>query len=487
MKLTTSKPEKVILSAVKKYVEFIAPTYGPAGKKILIVQNEFNHEAVDDGKRSSQAFEIENELENAVIQYIKETTQKGKDGTTTAGLIMSNIVLEALKDSDDELKDKDYHGMAISLKKGLIEAVKAITKASRKIKTKEELYSIAYNSYNNEPIAKLVADTIFTIGKDGVLSIEDSKGTETAVEIVNGLELPKGYHSPYLINQDDKVVLELPLILIVNKRINLFSEVAPIIKQCLDKQLRDIVIIAEGFGDDVVNRCIAHKVMGAFRPLLIEAPGVGEKADYLQDIAAVVGASVVDGKVIKLEGLTIGEGLGVLGTCDVIKSQKDKTVILGGKGKTKDYIAQLKAQLEKTTNNFEKDRLTLRIAAISGGVAVIKVGAYTENEQKSIKTKVENAVNSTQIAYRGGVVAGAGKALLDIKTSSSLLNEALKAPRKQLETNGAKYLDENTVDPADVVITALESAVSIAGGLITMGGISVPKRKKEKDDSMPTF
>ncbi len=132
-----------------------------------------------------------------------------------------------------------------------------------------------------------------------------------------------------------------------------------------------------------------------------------------------------------------------------------------------------------STNNFEKDKLTQRIAVLSGGVAVIKVGAYTENEQKAIKAKVENAVNSTQIAYKGGVVPGAGKSLLDIKTSSELLNKALKAPRTQLEVNGAKYLNEDTVDPADVVITALESAVSIAGGLLTMGGISVPKRKKE--------
>ena len=479
MKLTTSKPEAVILSAVKKYVEFIAPTYGPAGKKILIVQNEFNHEAVDDGKRSSQAFEIENELENAVIQYIKETTQKGKDGTTTAGIIMSNIVLEALKDIDDDFKDRDYHGMSLSLKKGLIEAVKHVSKASRKIKTKEELYAIAHNSYNNEAIAKLVADTIFTIGKDGVLSIEDSRGTETTVEVVNGLEIPKGYHSPYLINQDDKVVLQNPAILIVNKKINLFSEVAHIIKMATEAGTKDFVVLADGFGDDVINKCIAYKMMGSFRPLLIETPGYGDKLENLSDVAAIVGAAVVDEKAIKLDKV----GAEYLGTCETIKATKDKTTILGGVGKVKDYITTLKGQLEKATNDFEKDKLTKRVAVLSGGVAVIKVGAYTENEQKSIKTKVENAVNSTQIAFKGGVVEGAGKVLLNIKTSSELLNEALKAPRKQLETNGKKYLNENTVDPADVVITAVESAVSIASGLITLGGISVPKRKKEKDET----
>lgn len=475
MKITNNKPEEIILSAVMKYAEFIAPTYGPTGKKILIVQNEFNHEAVDDGKRASQAFELRDELENAVIQYIKETTQKGKDGTTTAGLIMASIITTAFKDLDNELKTNDYYGMANGLKSGLEEAVKKIKASSKKIKTGEELYAIAYNSYNNEIIAKLIADTILKIGKDGILSIEDGKGTNTTVEIVNGLEIPKGYNSPYLINQNDKVVLENPAILIVNKKINLFTEIAKVIKESTDAGRKDFVIIADGFGDDVLNKCIAYKMMGAFRPLLIETPGYGDKLENLSDISVIVGGRVVDDKIIKLESVTADQ----LGTCETIKSTKDKTTILGGLGKPKDYITTLKAQLDKTSNNFEKDKLTQRIAVLSGGVAVIKVGAYTENEQKGIKTKVENAVNSTQIAFKGGVVAGAGQALLDIKTSSELLNEALKAPRKQLEENGKQYLDENTLDPAEVIITALESAVSIASGLLTMGGISVPERKKE--------
>lgn len=479
MKLTISKPQSFIRSAVTKYKDFIAPTYGPAGKKILIVLNEFNQEAVDDGKRSSQAFELENEFENAIVQYIKETTQKGKDGTTTAGLIMSSLVLEALKYSDDELGDSDYHGMAEGLKKGLNEAIKQLTKSSKKIKTKEEMYAIAYNSYNNEKIAKLVADTIFEIGKDGVLSIEDSKSTETSVEIVNGLEIQKGYFSPYFINQDDKVVLNNPQILLVNKKVNLFAELVPILKQMQQASLRDFVLVAEGFGDDVVNKCIAQKFMGGLMPLLIETPGVGDRLENLSDMAIIVGARVVDEKLLKLQDVKLEH----LGTCDVIKSTKDKTTILGGSGKTKEYVDDLKSRLQGDKSDFERDKLNRRIAVLLGGVAVIKVGAYTENEQKGIKTKVENAVNSTQIAFKGGVVEGAGKSLEKLETSSNLLNYALKSPRLQLEDNGKKYLDEGTVDPTDVVITALESAVSIATGLITLGGISVPKRKKEKEES----
>lgn len=485
MKITTSKPEKVIVSAVKKYKDFIAPTYGPAGKKILIVTNEFVHEAVDDGKRSSQAFEIEDELENAVIQYIKETTQKGKDGTTTAGLIMSEVVLEALKDVDNELASNDFHGHSVSLKKGLTEAVKKIRASSKKIKTKEELKAIAFNSYNNEEISNLVSEVVHAIGKDGVISIEDSKGTETTSEVVNGLEIPKGYASPYLINVEDKVILEKPAILLVNKKINLFSEISPsLIKTDQNGQKKfiapNIVIIAEGFGDDVINKFIAFKMMGGVQPLLIETPGYGDKLENLTDIGVITGAKVIDDKVYKLADVKLDH----FGSCDIIKSSKDKTTILGGGGDTKEHVKALKNLLEVSANNFEKDKLTKRIAVVSGGVAVIKVGAYTENEQKAVKAKVENAVNSTQIAYRSGVVAGAGKCLAEIETSSELLNHALKAPRVQLEINGAAYLDENTVDPTDIVITALETAVSIASGLITLGGIVVPKREKKDDKPM---
>lgn len=485
MKICKTAPEKVILSAIKKYIEFIAPTYGPTGKKTLIVHNDFNIEAVDDGKRSIQAFELEDELEDAVIKYVKETTEKGKDGTTTAGLIMGNIIVEAFGSLDDLLATKDYHGLVVSLKKGVEEAIKAISKSSKSIKTKDELYAIAYNSYNNDKIAKLVADTIHEIGKDGVLSIEDSKGTDTTVEVVNGLEIVKGYASPYFINGQDKVTLENPAILVVNKKINLFSELVPAITYpsttrpgARDFIQPNIVIIAEGFSDDVINKSIAYKMMGGFQPLLIEAPGYGDKLENMLDLACIVGATLVDEKLLKLDDVTKEH----FGSCDSVKSSKDKTVFLGGKGKTKEHINSLKAVLESTTNNFDKDKLTKRIAVLSGGVAVIKVGAYTENEQKGIKTKVENAVNSTQIAFKGGVVPGAGKTLTNITTSSELLNKALKAPRAQLELNGAMYLDENTVDPTDVIITALQAGVSIASGLLEIGGVSVPKKEKKKEE-----
>lgn len=485
MKITNSNPQKTILSAVKKYVDFIKPTYGPAGKKILIVKSEFDHEAVDDGKRASLAFEIENELENAVIQHIQETTQKGKDGTTTAGLTMGAIVAEAFKDLDGELKDTDYHGMVLSLKKGLAEAITKIEKASKQIKSKEELYAVAYNSYKNPEVAKLIANTIFEIGKDGVMAIEDSQTTLTTSEIVNGLELNKGFTSPYFINSEDResVVIKEPKFLLVNKKINTLAEVLHLIvgtNQTGQKYFEtpNLVIIADGFGDDVLNRCIALKVTGQITPLLLEIPHSHNKLEKLKDIAVVVGGRVIDSNTTPLEKATKE----FLGSADSIVSNKSKTKIIGGKGKKGDikaYIDSLKAL--EPTDKFEKESQTKRVAELSGGIAVIKIGAYTDNELKGMKTKVENAINSAQLAFKGGVVPGAGKALSEIKTSSTLLNEALQAPRKQLEENGKQYLDENTVDPTEVLTTALTTAVSIASGLITLGGISVPKRKLDKD------
>lgn len=480
MKLTQTRPEQTILSAVRKYVDFLASTYGPTGKKILIVDNELNHKAVDDGRMSSQAFELQNEFENAIVQYIRETTEKTyqrvKDGTTTSALIMGAIIEEAFKNLENELIDTDYHGLTLDLRKGLDEAVKKIKALGKQIKTKEELNAIALNSFNHPEIAKLISETVFKIGKEGIIAIEDSQGMETTMEIVQGLELQKGYASPYLINApNNHVTLKNPYVLLVNKKIETFAEIVPILKQVMESK-RQLVVIAEGFGEGTMNSVIAQKFMsqGNFNPLLVEASGVGDtKLDTLRDIGAVTGGQVVD-KTLTLDKITVAD----LGQAESVDSTKDKTVILAGKKDLKAYVESIKIP---TTNKFEQDRIDRRVAQLLGGVAVIKVGAYTENEQKWLKAKIENAINATQLAFKDGVVQGAGKTYEGIKTSSEILNNALKAPRKQLEKNGKAYLNDNVVDPTGVLIAGLETAVSIASGLITMGGISVPKRKLDKD------
>jgi chaperonin GroEL len=484
-KLIHHNPLKMIAGVTKKYVDFLSPTYGPAGKKVLIIENEFSLKAVDDGHEAAKAFEMENELENAVALYIKEASERTNsrvgDGTTTAALITGSIVEQVLTDLDDPLADKVFHKQAVAIQKAAKEAVEYIKSQAKKVETQEELYKIAYNSFNNEELAKLISETLFKIGKDGVLTIDNSNGMTSSVEQVQGLELEKGYVSPYLVNTDkQEVVIKSPAIILINQRLNSFAEIAPFIKNLLTKT-KEFVIIADGFADDVINNVVVRNLQGMWKANLVEIPGYGDnKIEGLRDIATITGATIIDPKNNPLDKAD----LTVLGSAEEIISKKDKTTIIGGKG-TKEALnlrlETLNLYLEASSTDYDKERFKKRIAALNGGIAVLKVGANTENEQKSIKAKVEDAVNATRIAFKDGIVKGAGLCYNEINTSNEILNKALKAPREQLKKNGEEFLDENVYDPAGVLIAALESAVSIACGLITIGGISTYKRKEEKE------
>lgn len=484
MKIVLVNPFKDVAIAVKNYKEFIAPTYGPAGKKVLIANSEYDIKAVDDGHMASQSFELENEFRNAVILYIREaakqTNTRVGDGTTTSGLIMSSIVEQILSDLDDPFKKHNFHGKAVELQKAVKEAVEQIKKVSKDIKTKEELYSIAYNSYNNEQVATLISDTLYKIGKDGILAIEDAAGMETEVEIVQGLELQKGYASPYFINSEkEQVILQNPAVVLINKKIELFNDALPVLKSLVDSGRREFVIVADGFGEDMLRQTIVNKLKGSFSALLVEAAGFGDsKVENLKDLAVATGSTLLDPQGVKLSDFKLEHA----GNCKKVVCKKDKTTFIGAggaKGAIDSRISDIKTTLQGITLEYEKERYKKRIAALHGGIAVLKVGAPTEQEQKSIKAKVDDAVNATRIAFKDGVVAGAGKTYEKIKTQSKELNEALKAPRKQLEENGAEFLDEKVFDPTGVLVAALESAVSIACGLIEFGGIITNKRKEE--------
>ncbi len=483
MKIVQHNTKETIKSAVKSYVDFLSPTYGPAGKKVLIATG-YSHQAVDDGHMASKEFELENEFQNAVVQYIKETTAKTNDrvgdGTTTSAVLMGALVEKIMALSEDEFLGKNPKECVVEVEKALKEAVDHIKNASKSIETPEELYAIAYNSFNNEVLAKLISETIYKIGKDGVIAIEDSNGMEASVDIVQGLEVTKGFVSPYFVNTEKgESTLSNPSILLINKRLDSLTSVVPILKGIAQSERKDVLIMAEGFADEVVNNLILNKLRGAFNPLLVETPGFGDnRIESLEDIAVVTGATIVDNKT----GVTFENVK--LGTCGKVVALKDKTTFIGSETTPYDlgvYISGLEGKLERATTEYEKDKLKRRIAALKGGIAVIRVGALTENEQKAIKAKVEDAVNATKVAFKDGVVKGAGLTYSEIETSSPILNEALKAPRKQLEANGKEFLDENVVDPTGVLIAALESAVSIASGLVTIGGIVTNKREKEKN------
>lgn len=487
MRITTINSLQTISKTLAKYLDLISPTYGPAGKKVLIAHSEFNLKAVDDGYEASKEFELENEFENAVILYIKEATrrtnERAGDGTTTAGILTGAIFNETIGDLTNPLLvlKKNYHKEVKGIEKGIKEAIDHIKKNSKKIKTKQELYNIAFNSYNNENIATLISDTLFKIGENGLLAIGDSQTAETEIEMIEGLEVERGYVSPYFINSEkEEVVLQDSLVLTFNQRIDVFKDIVPVIVKA--KEITNkLTIIAEGFSEETINNLIIGKIQGMISPLLIETPGFGDnKLENLKDIAILTGATVIDSKTIKYDEIKAEH----FGKAKKVVAKKDKTLIIGGLGKKEDIqtrVAELTEKAERMTAVYEQEALKRHIASLAGGMALIKVGANTENEQKAIKLKVEDSINATKLAFKEGIVKGGGQTYSEIKTSSDILNRALKAPANQLKENGEEYLDKNVTDPAGVLIAALETAGSIACGLLEMGAIIATKREEDKN------
>lgn len=490
MRITTSEPRLYIKSAVKAYFDLIKTTYGPVGKQILIA-DEFTTRSVDDGKMASQDFEIENEFQNAVIKYVKEVTDKTEkrvgDGSTTSVIIMHALVELLLPDIDPFLLSSPKVSIpseSEDIKKALKEAISQIEKQAKKIKTEKELYEVVYNSCNNEEIAKLISSTLFKLGSNGALSVEESKGMITEAIFTKGLEIERGYISQYFINKGMEVELQNPKILIVNSKLDSVAEIMPPIQTILESGTTAIAIIADDFSEELINFFILNKLRTTISPVLIKSPGYGEfKTKYLQDIAVLTGATLID-SIKPLKTFTID----MVGNVELIRSKKDSTLFIGGKGKKKDvelYVEKVKSE-SVDAQSMDKERNEKRIAQLIGGVALLKIGAPTENEMKTLKAKAEDAVNAGKVALLGGVVRGGGETFANIKTSSELLNQALKAPRKQLEENGKEFLDEKVYDPTLVLVAALETAVSIALGLVNTGGIIALKREK-KDTSQSDY
>lgn len=476
MKVIDSNPRKRIIEVVQEYKAILAPTYGPAGQGVLI-QKGTKVELVDDGQKASNAIEVKNELHNAVMTFLKEGAEKTNsrvgDGTTTAAIIMADLVLNILKEKEFSLEPaKSYRKEANQLKIAVKEAVAAIQKASKKVKGKSELEAIAYNSFNDQVISKLIADLVDKTGPQGVITVEESQGVETESSIVQGLEIDKGYASPYLAQGTETRIKDASF-LVSNKAFDRFSDLAGLLEGPIKAGQRDHIVIAESFGDEVIAGVVVNNARGAFKVMLIQAPSYGDhKKSLLEDIAVLTGAKVLD---VKLDNEV------QFGRAEKVLVSKSQTTIINSA--TQEEVLKYAKTLSlaaKEGNPLEQERILKRAAALVGGVGIIKVGADTESEMFTLKAKVEDAVHATQAAQRSGIVEGAGKTYAKITTSSSYLNEALKAPRRQLEENGKEYLDEKVYDPAEVLIAALESAVSIAAGLITMGSI-IAEKKEEKD------
>lgn len=447
MKIIQDKSFETILSAVDKLVELVKPTYGPAGNKVIIGKG-YGVSVLDDGVQIAKDLELEDEAENYVLKLIREvavkTNQRVGDGTT-GSLIMLQAILNEAKTSNLTSKQ-----IVENLDKGLKEAISQIKDKSKSIDTKEDLEKVARISFDNEEIAKLLADLIYKIGEDGLIDVQSSQSAKIESEIVAGYKLNAGYVSPYMANDGDKCVIEDAIVLATNKGFYNNQEIVPVMELVAKSGKSNLVIFCKDFSGEALSTAILNKIKGSFRLLAIKT-----SEQDLGDISLLTGAkTVMDRKIEESD----------FGKAKKIVSRLDDTVIIDGAG-DKTELAQVVEELKKDEAN------ALRVANLTNAVAIIKVGAKTESEAKALQFKIEDASNAIKVAYKGGVVAGAGSTLESLETSSDILNRAFKYPRKQLEENVGVLDTANVIDPTEVVIAGIESAVSIAKLLLTTRGI----------------
>ena len=499
-----------VLSATNKMVDFIKPTYGPAGNKVIIRKFAYRM-VVDDGVQAARDFELSDPSEQSVVELIREvpirTSDRAKDSTTG-----SLIMLQAIINEVDKTGNWNGRSVSLELEAGLKESSEALRKMARPIKTKADIRKVALISYDNPLVADMMADLYDKLGPDGKITVDRSPTMDITSEIAEGITIDKGYISPYMITNASRMetVFEKPYILITDYRLTEANDILPVLNLMAGKGYQNLVIIAENVEQHALATMVVNlpHIMnpqtgkpGVLHSVAITAPSGEHRKVTLEDIALMVGGKVfTESKGDKLENAKIED----LGRAERIIVRREESVIVGPKGKKADIamaITELRASIDAEKEPRKKQELEDRLVRFTGKVAVIKVGAPTENDQKAIKYKVENAVNAVKNALKGGVVPGGGAALASIETSSEIFNQVLKAPRKELLVNmgirnthmelkdgeafnvitGEKgdMFKVGVMDPVESLIAGLESAVSIAGLLVTSKRMIVEHAKAE--------
>lgn len=460
----TTIPREVIISALDKLDAYIRPTYGPAGRGILV--GGMYPKMLDDGYMAIDEFELDDPLENEVINFVKaasfQANKRAGDGTTSATLLMIAIVREGIKSG------KALHELLADLSVGKAEAIGVIYQTRRLVESRDDLEDIAFNAYKDANSAEIVADVVGDVGPDGVIAVEGGEALSTTSEVVVGMNIPNGFYSPYLANDAGKVVIEDPYILLTTRRVQTNGELLPIVQRIVASGTRKLLIVGDGVENEALTTLIMNNRKGSIEVMAVKAPyNDVAKKNFLDDLAIVTGATIADDALgMQLENL----GLGALGHADKVIITKEETLIIGGKGDKAQLdarVAVVRKELDEQPNN---DAIQTRLARLTGGIGVIKVGASTEAEIATKKAKIEDAVRSTQLAFKTGVVAGGAKSFL-VETSCTELNYALKYPRQVLEDNGEAVLTDDSEDAYDVVVSAIDSGVSIASLLLNCGGI----------------
>lgn len=500
----------IIRKAVNQLVDTVRPTFGPSSNKVIIdTPMYFSPLAVDDGVQIARDFKLEDPAENAVVKLIKETAIKTNDragdGTTGALIILQAIVNEVSR------KNKvDGRKIELELKRGFEELQKQIRKSAKQIKTKEDLKKVALISFDDEKIAEMIADLYFKLGKDGIITIDKSPTMTTSVEMTEGVKLDNGYISPYMVTNPERMetVIEKPYILITDYRLMEGADIMPIMEKMLAEKKNALVIIAENVEGNALATLVINlthitnpqtRKQGPMNAVAVVAPGGDERQMKLDDLALLTGAKMfTQSKGDKIETATLAD----LGRAERFICRQDESIIVGPRGKKTEIanaVSSLRTAIANEKIESKRQKLERRLGMFTNTLAVIKVGAPTDNEQKALKYKVEDCVNAVKSAFKNGVVCGAGLALARAKTTSPLLNEALKYPHRQLMENmgmdeielapetalnvvtGEKgyFMDVGVMDSADVLLAGVESAISTACILVTSARMIVETQKPQ--------
>ena len=529
-----------IKHGVDKLADAVKATMGPGGRNVVIERKFGSPLVTKDGVTVAKEIEIQDPIENIGAQLVKEVAQKtadkAGDGTTTATILAQAIF-------HNGLRFVTAGGNAIEIKRGIDAATEAIVeelkKISKPVETKEQIAQVATISSNyDKEIGELIAEAMDKVGKEGVITVEEAKGLETTLELVEGMQFDRGYLSPYFVTDPDKMeaVLENPYILIYGKKISNVRELLPVL-EAVAREGRPLLIIAEDVEGEALATLVVNKLRGTLNVCAVKAPGFGERRKaMLQDIAILTGGTaILEDLGIKLEHVK----LDMLGQSDKVVVDKEHTTIIGGKGKAEDIegrIKQIKAELEKATSEYDKEKLQERLAKLAGGVAIIKVGAATEAELKEKKARVEDALHATRAAVEEGIVPGGGVALLasarvlkdvkekvdtiDKKHGVEIVEKAVEVCLKQIADNAGyagevvvekvkelirekgvnwgfnarkgeyeDLVESGVIDPTKVERVALQNAASVAGLLLTTEATvtEIPEKEEKTTPPMPEY
>ncbi len=516
-----------LLAGVDKLADTVKITLGPKGRNVLIEKSYGSPLITNDGVSIAREIELEDQVENMGAQLVKEVATKTNDvagdGTTTATLLAQSIIREGFK-------NVTAGANPMILKKGIAGAVDAavdyLKSTAKIVDDKASIAQVASVSANDTEIGELIAEAMEKVGKDGVITVEESKTLGTTLDVVEGMQFDRGYLSPYMANNEKmEAVMSKPYILLTDKKISSIQDIIPLLEGIM-KAGRSLLIVAEDVDGEALATLVLNKLRGTLDVVAVKAPGFGDRRKaMMEDIAILTGGVVISEELgYELKEATVD----MLGQAETVKVNKDNTVIVNGAGRKDELdarIAQIKSSIEETTSEFDKEKLQERLAKLSGGVAVINAGAATETELKEKKLRLEDALNATRAAVEEGIVAGGGVSLIraieavkayadkqegDMKTGAKIVERALEEPVRQIATNAGfdgavivaevkkaegnvgfnaaneKYEDmikAGIVDPVKVTRSALQNASSVAGMLLTTeAGIT---QIKEPEPPMP--